>query len=475
MARVLIIDDNDIICESLSHFITDLGHTVATANHLREGLALVSSEQFDVVFLDVYLPDGNGLSRLTTIRSAPSNPEVIIITGIGDPEGAEVAVKNGAWDYIQKPITKGKVTFQLQRALEYREKKSTSKPLKNIKREGLIGSSYQINACFDLLAQTAQSNTNVLITGETGTGKELFAQAIHDNSRRANKNFVVVDCTVLPEKLVESVLFGHEKGAFTGADKTHLGLIKQADGGTLFLDEVGELPLSIQKTFLRVLQEQRFRPVGSTQEVTSNFRLIAATNRNLDQLIQTGQFRHDLLFRLKTFTIELPPLRERIKDIPGIAMYHMTKICERHAIEPKSFSPEFFDSLATYNWPGNVRELVNTLERSIAVESLNPILFPKHLPNYIRTHIVRSAVTQTAVPTDNQNNALPPCGRLPKMKELREKSIAAFENQYLQDLMQQTKGNVKEACRVSGLGRARLYELMKKHNVSRRIESPLTA
>jgi len=475
MADVLIIDDNDIICESLSHIITDLGHTVATTDRLRDGLALVSSKKFDVVFLDVYLPDGNGLSRLTTIRSVPSNPEVIIITGIGDPEGAELAVKNGAWDYIQKPITKGKVTLQLERALEYREKKSTSKPLENIIRDGLIGSSYEINVCFDLLAQTANSNTNVLITGETGTGKELFAQAIHDNSLRAKKNFVVVDCTVLPEKLVESVLFGHEKGAFTGADKTHLGLIKQADGGTLFLDEVGELPLSIQKTFLRVLQEQRFRPVGSNREVSSSFRLVAATNRNLDQLIQTGQFRQDLLFRLQTFTIELPPLKERIEDIKEITMYHMAKICERHTIEPKSFSPEFFDTLAAYNWPGNVRELVNTLERAIAMEPLSPVLFPNHLPHYIRAHIVRSSVTKETALTKNTNEAFQHPQQLPKMKELREQSVSEFESRYLHDLMLQTSGDIKEACLISGLGRARLYELMKKHSVNRYVERSLPA
>lgn len=475
MARVLIIDDNDIICETLSHIITDLGHTVATANRLREGLALVSSKNFDVVFLDVYLPDGNGLSRLTTIRAVPSNPEVIIITGIGDPEGAELAVNNGAWDYIQKPLTKGKVTLQLERALEYREKKSTFKPLENLKRDGLIGSGCAINLCLNLLAQTAHSDTNVLITGETGTGKELFAQTIHANSPRAAKNFVVVDCTVLPEKLVESVLFGHQKGAFTGADKTHLGLIKQADGGTLFLDEVGELPLSIQKTFLRVLQEQRFRPVGSNQEVRSSFRLVAATNRNLDQLIQTGQFRQDLLFRLQTFTIELPPLRGRIEDIQEIAMYHMAKICERHGFEPKRFAPEFFDTLAAYNWPGNVRELVNTLERAIAMEPLNPILFPNHLPNYIRAQIARSSVTKATAPTDNKNEVSQHCQQLPKMKELREQSIAEFESQYLHDLMLQTSGDIKEACLVSGLGRARLYELMKKHNVNRYVEHSLPA
>jgi len=471
MAHVLVIDDDQTICDSLSYIVTYLGHTVATACRLKEGVEMTSSQDFDVVFLDVYLPDGNGLNQLTTIRAASSNPEVIIITGLGDPEGAELAVKSGAWDYIQKPLSKSKVTLQIDRALEYREKKGVSKTPVSLKTKGLVGSSHQIKACLDLVGQTVQNNANVLITGETGTGKELFARAIHANSLRSNNNFVVVDCTVLPEKLAESVLFGHEKGAFTSADKTHTGLIKQADGGTLFLDEVGELPLSIQKTFLRVLQEQRFRPVGGDRELGSNFRLVAATNRDLDQLIQSGQFREDLLFRLRTFTIELPPLRNRSEDIKEIAIYHVAKICERHGIEDKDFSPEFFDMLVAFHWPGNVRELINTLEMAIAVEPLNPILFPKHLPNYIRAHIVSSLVIQETPLTENKNNDFQQSQKLPKLKELREQSISELEKTYLRELMLLTSGDIKEACLISGLGRARLYELMKKYNVSKRMAS----
>ena len=300
------------------------------------------------------------------------------MTGYGDPDGAELAIKHGAWDYIQKPSTMDAMTLPLVRALQYREEKKASKAMMILKREGIIGNSPKIRACLDLLTQVASSNANVLVTGETGTGKELFAVAIHKNSSRADKNFVVVDCTALPENLVESILFGHEKGAYTGADRAKDGLILQADGGTLFLDEVGELPLPIQKSFLRALQERKFRPVGGKEEIKSDFRLIAASNRNLDDMVRQGNFREDLLFRLRSFSIELPPLRERPEDIKDLAAYYTEVLCKRYEIETKEFSPEFFDVLTSYPWPGNVRELINALERALVNGRYERILFQKH-------------------------------------------------------------------------------------------------
>ncbi len=467
MSKVLIIDDDEQICKILAHCIIRLGHPVETAFTLGEGEEKLSSGSFDLVFLDVNLPDGNGVEALPRIQSVTSSPEVVIITGVGDPDGAELAIKNGAWDYLEKPFTKEEVQLQLVRVLQYREEKSVPNAPVALKREGLVGNSPQISACLDLLAQAAQSNANVLVTGETGTGKELFARAIHENSPRADRPFLVVDCTVLPEKLVESVLFGHEKGAFTGADNAHNGLIKQAHGGTLFLDEIGELPIAIQKAFLRVLQEHRFRSVGGRQEITSDFRLVAATNRDLDTMAKTGQFRQDLLFRLQTFSLELPPLRERIEDIKDIAISHAAKICEHTGVETKGFAPEFFEILASYNWPGNVRELVNTLERAIAIEPLNPVLYPKHLPDHIRARVIRATINGKRPFTPIPKALASPTKQPPKLKELRERSMEALERRYLHDLMQFTAGNIKQSCRISGLGRTRLYELMKKYNVSK--------
>jgi two-component system NtrC family response regulator len=264
---------------------------------------------------------------------------------------------------------------------------------------------------------------------------------------------------------VESTLFGYEKGAFTGADKDQDGLIRQAHGGTLFLDEVGELPLVTQKAFLRVLQEHRFRPVGSKREIESDFRLVAATNRNLDETVELHHFRQDLLFRLQTFTIDLPPLRRRKEDIRELVMYHMAKLSERYGVGTKGFAPEFLDSLAAYDWPGNVRELVNALERALTVARREPTLFAKHLPTHIRVSLARAAVTKEArEPLKEAGNAASP---FPPLKAFRESTLQEAERQYLEDLMSITGSSIKEACRVSGLSRPRLYALLKKHRVSR--------
>jgi two-component system NtrC family response regulator len=306
---------------------------------------------------------------------------------------------------------------------------------------------------------------NVFLTGETGTGKELFARAVHENSPRAKGNFVVVDCTALPETLVESLLFGHEKGSFTGAEKSRDGLIRQAHCGTLFLDEVGELPLMMQKAFLRVLQEHRFRPVGGSREIDSDFRLVAATNRNLEQMVERGQFREDLLFRLRSFVIELPPLRERPEDIQELARYYADRFCERYGLAPKGFSPEFINILLAYTWPGNVREFVHTMERVLAAARFEPTLFTKHLPTNIRIEVTRAAVEH------DSPLASPASGgtvqTLLKLNDYRDAVYNDAEKNYLYDLLALAGQNIPEACRVSGLSQSRLYALLKKHGITR--------
>ena len=466
MGKVLIIDDDQMFCEMLSDMVTDMGHGVKIAHSLSQGLADALSGPFDVVFLDVRMPDGSGLSALPKIRELSDAPEVIIITGAGDPDGAELAIVNGAWDYIEKQSSIKRMTLPLVRALQYREEKKAKKPLVALKLEGIVGHSPKMRECYDLLAQAADSDANMLIYGETGTGKELFARAIHNNSGRAGKNFVVVDCAALTESLVESALFGYEKGAFTGADKAQVGLIKQADGGTLFLDEVGELPIIMQKAFLRVLQEKRFRPLGARQEVESNFRLVAATNRHLDRLVEEGGFRQDLLFRLRTLSLNLPPLRERLEDVKDLVLFHTGKLCESYGIAQKGIAPEFFESLLAYDWPGNVRELINALDRALAAARHEPTIYPNHLPSYIRVQAARHAMSREAPETDLTVAAANGMG-LPKLRDFREATVAQAERQYLQELMSISNNDLKEACRISSLSQPRLYALLKKHSISR--------
>ncbi len=470
MANILIIDDDKAMGRTLSDIVKRTGHDATCALTLKEGFDEALSEQYDAVFLDVRLPDGNGLEALPEIRKTESSPEVIIITGVGDADAAELAIRNGAWDYVQKPLEAQEVVLALNRVLQYRENsKDDHKLTVALKLEGIVGSSPQMRACIDLLAHAANSNANVLIVGETGTGKELFAQAIHKNSLRAKKNMVVVDCAAIPETLVESSLFGHERGSFTGADRPQEGLIKQADGGTLFLDEVGELPVSLQKAFLRVLQERRFRPIGGKQEVESNFRLAAATNRDLDEMSKTGQFREDLLHRLRSMTIELPPLRQHTEDIKELAMYYTAKICELYGTETKGFSPDFFDALYAYEWPGNVRELMNTLEGTLSGAQHESILFPRHLPTHIRIKVARDSVDKSkkSAPEVGWEEKPTPPKSPGKFGEVRKTALEEVEKNYFQELMRLTTGSIKEACQISGLSRNRLYIYLKRHNISR--------
>lgn len=469
MADILIIDDDELICNTLSNVVKDQGHNPTCAFTLKEGLEIATSRSFDIVFLDVRLPDGSGLDIIKGIRETPSSPEVIILTGFSDMDGAELAITHGAWDYLEKSASTDEIVLPLKRALEYRtERQSKARPMP-LSLEGIVGNSPEMKKSIELLAQAAASDANVLVTGETGTGKELFSWAIHKNSRRSGQNFVVVDCASLPETIVEAVLFGHERGAFTGADKSKIGLITQADGGTLFLDEVGELPPSIQGSFLRVLQERKLRPIGSIKEIASNFRLISASNRNLDEMVKKGRFRKDLLFRLRTFAIALPPLREHPQDIKDLTASCLSKLSKRYGNGIKGLSPEFIDTLLDYDWPGNVRELFNALERSIAAAGDSPTLFPAYLPTEIRVKVKRDQVGEAEIPGKVfAADTSPPGKPLKTLQEHRVEAISLAEQRYLEALMAHTEGNIGEACRVAGLSRSRLYSLLKKYGISSR-------
>jgi len=465
MANILIIDDDPLVCDLLTAKVQKMGSEALSAFTLEEAMRQARSWSVDVVFLDVRLPDGNGLDALPALKSLPSAPEIIIMTGKGDPDGAELAIQNGAWDYLEKPSSLGEMTLPLLRALKYREAVKSQEPKRTMDREGIVGNSQPVRLCLEQAAQAADSLANVLITGETGTGKELFAWAIHRNSARNQKNFVVVDCAALTETLVESMLFGHEKGAFTGAERASEGLILQADGGTLFLDEVGELPLAIQKAFLRVLQERRFRPLGGRQEVQSHFRLIAATNRDLDRMVQEGQFRSDLLYRLRSFAIELPPLRVHREDIGELAAHYLARLCARQGIAIKTFSPDLIEALARYDWPGNVRELVLTLERAIAAAGREGTIYPKHLPTHVRVKMAQATIRRDpgeAAPLPRESEG----AAFPTLQQFRDQASDRAEVAYLENLLSAGGRKISEAARTAGLSRSRFYELMRKHGIA---------
>jgi len=451
-----------LLCETLEARLLRDGHEAVSAHTLTKGREKAADGMFDIIFLDVRMPDGNGLLAIEELRVIPSAPEIIIMTGQGDPDGAELAVKSGAWGYLEKPGIVKEMMLPLSRALEYRQEKikaGQTQPVV-IKRDKIIGQSRDIIKCLEQVAQAAGSDVTTLVMGETGTGKELFARAIHENSSRAKRNFVTVDCAALPENLVESILFGHSKGSFTGADKDRKGLIHKADNGTLFLDEVGEMGLGIQKSFLRVLQEKMYRPVGAAHEYSSNFRLIAATNKDLDKMVAAGAFRKDLLFRLRSFTIILPPLRSHKEDIRHLVNHFLDQLSLKHNIETKGTSPEFFDALQLHDWQGNVRELSQVTEQAFTMALHTPTLFINHLPDYIRIPAARAVFEKTS-PKSPSAAAVNVLEDLPDWRTFKED----MEFSYLRELMDQAGGKIPQACRMSGFSRARLYELLKKHNL----------
>lgn len=457
MSRVLIIDDDRLMNEALRRVVAKMGHEAVSVFGAAYGLERARNEAFDVVFLDVCMPDGNGLELLPLIRETVSVPEVIIITGYADPDGAEKAIRGGAWDYVQKPSSLSAMTLSLLRALEYRRKKRSVHPI-ILNRDGIVGESPALQRALEQLALAAQSDENVLITGETGTGKEVFARGIHRNSSRVDSPFVVVDCAALPETLVESILFGHKKGAFTGAERSEEGLIRQAHGGTLFFDEVGELSPGIQKTLLRVLQEQCFRPVGAEQEVAVDFRFVAATNRDLDAMAAGGGFRSDLLYRLRNLQIEIPSLRNRSDDVHALVVHYVHHLGGDGGGETKGIAPEFFEAVNAYEWPGNVRELINALRQAMTNARGEPTLFPWHLPTYIRVTLARNAVDDESA-VSGAGPAAPQ--ELGTLKDHRARS----DREYLERALAATGGNINEACRIAGISRTQFFELRRRHGL----------
>ena len=447
----------------MSKAMHEIGHYLEVMGSIAQVLCC-SAAEYDVVIFDLLLSaeaNGNLLEKFT---EDPDHPQIIIVTEARDPCLAESAITSGAWDYFHKPPPLSRLKTSVQRAVEFSRKRKSKEPVV-LRRCDIVSSSPIMKSCLQIVANCAGNDSTVLIYGETGTGKELFARAVHYNSTRREFPFVIVDCAALPDNLVESILFGHEKGAFTTAEKKHAGLIKQAHRGTLFLDEVGELPLSIQKSFLRVLQERIFRPVGGIMEVFSDFRLIVATNKNLEEMAEKGLFRKDLLFRLQGFSMKLPPLRGRETDIKELVNHFLDKICKEHGQKQKGLSSEVIDAFVCYHWPGNVRELINTLEHAVISAKNDSILYPEHLPINLRVCIAQKLMAVKETSHHPAEKAIPAQDEFPKLKDYRAQTLAEVEKQYLLELLQSSRNNIPRACKLSGLSRPRLYALIKKYNI----------
>ncbi|WP_027187052.1 sigma-54-dependent transcriptional regulator [Desulfovibrio cuneatus] len=453
--KLLVIDDELLVRVLAQEAGSALGHTVVGAETLHKGLAL-AREGVDMVLLDAFLPDGNGLEHVATLRNLPARPEVLVITGYSDGEAVEKALYGGAVEFLTKPLSLPVLKQRIAQLAAFREAKADKSTLAPLRRSGILGNSPTLESALQLLAEAAGSNVNVLLLGETGVGKDLFAQALHSNSPQAGGPFITVDCAALPPTLVESQLFGHAKGAFTSADRKYNGLLSQAHEGTLFLDEVGELPLPMQASFLRVLETRRFRPVGETKEVESNFRLVCATNKELEKQAHMGLFRTDLLFRLQGVTVRIPALRDRVGDIPELAQFAVARFCLQHGMEEKHITPECMDALTHYSWPGNVRELFHTLGQACLAAGRQERLFVGNLPAEMRVTLTRQRLREAVVPVLADLSL--PEESLPSLREWK----AQAESQYLKTLLHRYKNDMRKAAAVAGVSRGHLYELLKK-------------
>ena len=386
--RILVVDDDKTLRFTLSSNLKGLGHPVMTAFDGQNALDILSEEkeEFDLIFLDINMPRLSGLEALCAIKKTRPNSLCIMLTAYADIKDAVYAIKQGAYDYIEKPIDRESLEALLsetQNALDLVKQISFSAPKLCFNKDStMVGDSSEITKVYEIIERLSEVNTSVLIEGESGTGKELVAKAIHYNSKRKKKPFVAINCGAIPENLIESELFGYEKGSFTGATKDKAGKFQYASGGTLFLDEIGDISLQMQVKLLRVLQEKVFSPLGSVKEIPSNVRIIAATNKNLETLIEKEKFRTDLYYRINVLPIKLPPLRERSEDIPKLVIHLIEKFNLIFERKIEGADKESLQLLRSYAWPGNIRELANVIERCFILESSNLIrkeTLEKHL------------------------------------------------------------------------------------------------
>jgi two-component system nitrogen regulation response regulator NtrX len=445
-ASILIVDDERGIRESLGALLREEGYDVDTVGSGEECIGLLEQREFDLVLLDVWLKEMDGLETLEKIQSRDSAPMAVMISGHGNIETAVRATKLGAFDFVEKPLSLEKTILVVRNALEYLRLEKENRRLRAEleERHQILGSSVPMKALRQQIALTAPTNGRVLIYGESGTGKELVAKALHANSGRNTMPFVEVNCAAIPEELIESEMFGHRKGSFTGASEDKVGKFQQADGGTLFLDEVGDMSSKTQSKVLRVLEEQRFEPIGSNQSVRVDVRVIAATNKKIEDEIAKNAFREDLFYRLNVIPFYVPSLRERTEDIPILAAYFLQKYGEEYGKKQKEFSPASMEVLLAYPWPGNVRELKNLVER-LVIMCPSPKIEPHHLP----PELFRGASKSPQKPYES-------------LQEAR----SAYEREFVLRKLEENRWNMTKAAASLGLERSHLYRKMRSLGIA---------
>jgi DNA-binding NtrC family response regulator len=458
--RILVVDDEMIVCESCQRILQEESYEVECVTSGQEAIERMKETPFDIVITDLKMPGVDGMEVLKSIREDYPDTVVIMITGFSTVETAVEAMKLGAFDYIPKPFTPDEVSIVVKKALEKRSLLLENIYLRQELREkygfhNIVGKSKKMQEIYRIIAKVAMTDSTVLIYGQSGTGKELIARAVHFNSPRREKPFVPVDCAVLSENLLESELFGHIRGSFTGAVTTKPGLFEVADGGTLFLDEIGNISLAIQAKLLRVLQEREFTPVGGTKAKKVDIRLIAATNKELEKMIHDGSFREDLYYRLNIVPITLPLLKDRQEDIPLLASHFLKKYAEEMGKAIKGFTPEAMKRLMRYPWPGNVRELENVVERSVVMID-DEMVRPEHLI-LPRTQEKEEPAEVQAPHTSDELKEV--------KKHLREKAVEDVERAFVVSALERNKWNVTRAAEEVGMLRPNFQALMKKYNL----------
>ena len=455
MAKILVVDDEEYMLKLFRKILAKEGHEVLSADSGAEAVALVKEEAFDLMISDLVMPDFDGMDLLKEVKTRYPDMPFIVITAYGTVESAVEAMKTGAFDYLTKPFRKDDILLVVGKALQYCQLRDEVKRLREElkERDGfkeIIGKSKVMQDVFKLVAKVADSQATVLIQGESGTGKELIARSIHNLSSRTNKPWIAVDCGVFPENLLQTELFGHVKGAFTGAVTDKKGLFIAADGGTLFLDEIGTISPAMQLNLLRVLQEKEVRPIGSVTSIKGDVRIIAATNINLEEAMHEGGFRKDLYYRLAVVTIDVPPLRERASDIPAIACHFMRKYGTIYNKNLSEITPEAMRAIMENPWPGNIRELENVMERAVLLSN-GPL------------------VDETTLPLSFRYKGLDESRLLKSFKGTSKAISRQAERKAILKALKDSRGNRTRAAQALGISRSSLYNKMGQFGIGRSI------